>query len=288
MPDIIDVSYACGDQAAYLAGAGVKTIIRYYSRDTALPQKRLSLPEARSFASAGLRLAIVHEARHGDQIASFTNTLGQLDGAYARQYGAQVIGQPAGSAIYFGADIDATPNQISNCIQPYFEGVAAAMTAANGLPIYQIGIYGSGASCDAILTAQLARYAWLAQSTGWQDYQNFLQSNRWSLLQGMPADVGELNCDPNTSNGDFGDFFLANVVAASPGANAASASAPLTVIARQGLRLRSGPGTDFDVLQTLPFGTEVHPIRTSGDWTMVSLAGDNAADGFVNSQFLSS
>ena len=46
MPEIIDVSYSCGSQAGYLAGAGVKTIIRYYSRDTGIPKKRLSAQEA--------------------------------------------------------------------------------------------------------------------------------------------------------------------------------------------------------------------------------------------------
>lgn len=280
MPDIIDVTYSCGEQAGYLAGSGVKTIIRYYSRDTGMPAKRLSPAEAKAFANAGLRLAIVHEARFGDQIASFTEVLGELDAAYARQYGGRVISQPEASAVYFAVDLDTTPAQITDNIIPYFKGVATAMTAANGLPSYQIGIYGSGASCDAALSAGLARFAWLAQSKGWTGYKNFLQSKKWSLLQAMPGNVGEIDCDPDDANGDFGDFFLSGAAAPAP-------EAALTVNARSGVRLRSGPGTDFDVLQVIPYGTQVHPIKTSGDWTMVSLTGDKAADGFVNSHFLS-
>lgn len=282
MPDVIDVSHTCSNQAGFLAGAGVKTIIRYYSRDTGIPEKRLSGPEAKALTAAGLRLAIVHEARRGDQIGSFTEPLGTLDAAYARQYGANVIGQPEESAIYFGVDIDATADQINDCVIPYFKGVSAAMTAANGLPAYQVGVYGSGASCDAVLKAGLASFAWLAQSKGWQGYKAFSQSKKWSLLQGPSTSVGEVDCDPDQANGEFGDFFL------TPAAIIASASgSALNVIARPGLRLRAGPGTDFDVLQVVPFGTRVHPIKSSGDWTMVSLAGDNAADGFVNSHFLS-
>jgi hypothetical protein len=231
------------------------------------------------FAAAGLRIGIVHEAKHGDQIVSFTQTLGNADAAYARQYGAKTINQPEASAIYFGVDLDATAAQIKNSIIPYFQGVATAMAVANGLPTYQVGVYGSGASCDAILTAGLAQFSWLAQSTGWLGYKTFLQSNKWSLLQAMPTSVGEVNCDPDRANGDFGDFFLADVGVPLPGA-------ALSVTARAGLRLRSGPGTDFDILQVVPFGTQVHPLKTSGDWTLVSLAGDNAADGFVNSHFL--
>jgi hypothetical protein len=60
----------------------------------------------------------------------------------------------------------------------------------------------------------------------------------------------------------------------------------LTVVARPGLRLRSGPGTDFDVIRLIPFGTQVHPVKTVGSWTQVDLLGDAAADGFVHSSFL--
>ena len=55
MPDIIDVSASCDPHAGFFAGAGVKTVIRYYSRDTGRPSKRLSRQEAQSFAAAGLR-----------------------------------------------------------------------------------------------------------------------------------------------------------------------------------------------------------------------------------------
>jgi hypothetical protein len=283
MPDIIDVSFTCGSQAGFLSGAGVKTVIRYYSRDTGIPEKRLSPSEARAFAAAGLRLAIVHEAKYGDQIASFTESLGESDSAYARQYGSGVINQPQGSAIYFGVDIDATGEQIQTHVIPYFRGVATAMAAGKGLPVYEVGIYGSGASCEAILNTGLARFAWLAQSKGWQDYKPFLQSNKWSLLQGMPTKVGEIECDPDRSNGDFGDFLLAAAIASV----VANQAPPISVIARSGLRLRAGPGTNFDVMQTLPLGSQVYPIKSAGDWTMVSLSGDNAGDGFVSSHFLS-
>src|SRR5437868_14264885 len=99
MPDIIDVSTTCGSQAGFLAGSGVKTIIRYYSRNTGIPSKRLSRAEALQFDAAGMRIAVVHEAKRGDLVSSFTHEQGLSDGAYARAYGAQTIGQPANTAI---------------------------------------------------------------------------------------------------------------------------------------------------------------------------------------------
>ena len=104
------------------------------------------------------------------------------------------------------------------------------------------------------------------------------------MRQAMQGKVGEIECDPDFANPDrpgIGDFLL-DPTAAGTGAR----EAPLTVIARPGLRLRAGPGTTFDVLQILPFGSQVYPVKTVGDWTLVDLAGGAAVDGFANSHFL--
>jgi len=284
MPDIIDVSFTCGGSAGFLAGAGVQTIIRYYSRDTGIPEKRLTRKEATQFAAAGVRLGIVHEAKHGNKISAFSQALGELDGAYAREYGTKTILQPANSAIYFGVDFDASNSEVQNSIIPYFKGVATAFAAANTNSIYRVGVYGSGRTCGALLQANLAEFAWLAQSKGWADYKAFKDAKKWSLLQAMPDKVGEIECDPDTSNGEFGDFFLS--AAPTPDA-VATAESEMTVTARPGLRLRAGPGTDFDVIQMVPFGTKLFTLKTVGDWTMVDLGGDGASDGFVSTHFLS-
>jgi hypothetical protein len=66
-------------------------------------------------------------------------------------------------------------------------------------------------------------------------------------------------------------------------------STRFVVIARDGLRLRSGPSTDFNVIRTLPFGTSVIVLShegESGQWALVDLEGDGRADGFVNFPFL--
>lgn len=284
MPDIIDVSFDCGAQAGFLSGAGVKTVIRYYSRDTGIPAKRLTRGEAWLFASAGIRLGIVHEARHGDQIGSFSRETGVLDGTYAREYGGRIIGQPEGTAIYFGVDVDATAAQIQQQIVPFFEGVADVFSAQTDLPRYRVGVYGSGLTCRTILDVKLAEFAWLAQSTGWSEYSAFLASGRWAMHQLMPSYVGEVDCDPveaNPNGAAIGDFFLSSLSVSNLAADNA-----YKVIARGGLNLRAGAGTEFAVIKLIPFETQVRAVRTVGDWTMVDLEGDGAADGFVNSHFI--
>lgn len=58
------------------------------------------------------------------------------------------------------------------------------------------------------------------------------------------------------------------------------------VNARAGLRLRSGPGLEHDVLRLLPLGTEVFVERQINGWAAVDLEGDGAIDGFVALEFL--
>jgi len=66
--------------------------------------------------------------------------------------------------------------------------------------------------------------------------------------------------------------------------------APITfthrVIARDGLNLRAGPGTEFSVLRSLPFGTPVNIMKRDGSWALIDQNGDSAADGHAHSSFL--
>lgn len=66
----------------------------------------------------------------------------------------------------------------------------------------------------------------------------------------------------------------------------ASGDREFRVIASSGLRLRGGPGLEFGVLTTLPFGTPVTVLSRSGDWAKIDSTGDGGADGFVHAEFL--
>ncbi|MDN0084655.1 DUF1906 domain-containing protein [Crenobacter sp. SG2305] len=292
MTTIIDVSSSCGSRASALAAAGIRTVIRYYSRDTIRPSKRLTQNEAVQLASSGLRLGIVHEGRFGDSVANFDRACGVADALYARNYGARVIGQPAASAIYFAVDFDATAEEIRTNIIPYFQGIADVFSQATDEPSYVIGIYGSGATCKAVLDAGLAQYAWLAQSVGWSGYTDFHMSNRWALSQEMPTVIAGVACDPNSANDSkmAGDFAVATLEPAEGASTTPETSVPppvrMRINARVGLRLRSGPGVEFDVLKLLPFGTIVHPLKTVGTWSSIDLQGDGISDGFVSNAYL--
>jgi predicted chitinase len=61
---------------------------------------------------------------------------------------------------------------------------------------------------------------------------------------------------------------------------------PHSVTALSGLKLRSGPGMGFDHILTLPHGTQVFVLSTTGLWTQVGLERDGHADGFMSAEFL--
>lgn len=58
------------------------------------------------------------------------------------------------------------------------------------------------------------------------------------------------------------------------------------VNARSGLRVRSGPGTNFDILDLLPFGRRVSIGKRQGEWVEVDLKSDGVIDGFVFASYL--
>jgi hypothetical protein len=61
------------------------------------------------------------------------------------------------------------------------------------------------------------------------------------------------------------------------------------VMARSGLKLRGGPGTNFDSERTLAAGTELNMVEVSSQdpsWVSVDLDGDGLIDGYVYASFL--
>jgi hypothetical protein len=80
-----------------------------------------------------------------------------------------------------------------------------------------------------------------------------------------------------------------SVGAATPAAAQALAAGRYAVVARDGLKLRGGPGTNFDPQKTLPAGTELNVVAASTAdpaWASVDLEGDGILDGFVFASFL--
>lgn len=285
---VIDTTADCSKVAAQLKRAGYDTVIRYYSLSE---WKRLSQREAIVLGRNGIRIGVVYQNRQ-DRPEDFTSASGEEAARSAADYARNVIFQPKGSAIYFAVDFDASQRDTNANVVQFFQGVQRIFAlSAGAVPDYRVGVYGSGRVCRTIVESGLAQFAWLAQSTGWSEYDQYFSGKQWHLKQDMPATICGLDCDPDETNSslpDFGSFLLEpdSLGPAAPPPESESGASRFTVVARDGLRLRSGPSTEFDIRSVLPFGTAVRVLSRNGDWALVDMSDDGAADGFCHADFL--
>jgi hypothetical protein len=196
----IDLPTDAGQVIAAIRGANLDFIARYY-RSPMSRWPSLSASEAR-LLSAGLKVVTVWEA--ASTHASYFSHLSGVDDATSAYHQAHTIGQPTGSAIYFAVDYDASRADIVGPIDEYFRGVGTGFAAAGGeTPDYRVGIYGSGAVCQALVQAGLADYAWLALSSGWAGSRTF---TGWHIKQGKALPSLPFDHDSNEAKDDYGGF----------------------------------------------------------------------------------
>lgn len=265
----LDTAQTTTSKLACLAAAGVEAVGRYYSKSG---WKRLTNAEARALSDAGIAIWVVYQDAN-NSYGAFTATRGRDHAGRAVQQ-ARGIGQPAGSAIYFAVDYDASPREAAGRIADYFAAIRATFAAA-GSP-YRIGVYGNGTVCAAMLDGKLADLAWLSMSTGHHGHRAFAQSRRWALRQRLETRLCGLPCDPNDLRDsvnimNFGGFRLPPI-----------ARPRLTVKASR-LNLRAAP--NGRILATLPRGTQVEIIgpSTGARWRRVRAG---AVEGHVFAAYL--
>ncbi|MBN8723000.1 MAG: DUF1906 domain-containing protein [Acidobacteria bacterium] len=205
----LDTNRNCTDLASCLKQSGIDFVARYYSRTTKNADKRLTLAEAQALSQAGLYLVTVYE----DSPTSkdyFSSDRGKSDGKSAYAY-AQDINQPRDSAIYFAVDYDATMADIEGPIIQYFNGVYDGLKdSANAKPIYKIGVYGSGATCDYLRkNLSFVEFSWLSCSTGWLNSKTY---SNWNIKQSLATTslcgLDKTAWDSNESQSNFGQFTL--------------------------------------------------------------------------------
>jgi hypothetical protein len=287
---IIDTPFNTESKISCLLSQGVQTVIRYYnfSNSQNFPDKCLELAEAQMLAAPGMQIAVVFQQRQ-NQVADFTELKGVAAGRRAYRYAQDNINQPADSGIYFSVDFDASSNEIENNITPYFEGVKRAFAEeSGGNPEYRIGAYGSGLVCAALTKKGLSKLTWLAMSRGFRGTREALNAGEFHLAQRAPATtlcgLGVDFNDPNPDRPDFGTFTIADDT---PGPGpVVPVGVRYRVIARNGLRLRGGPGTQFDIVGGLRLGQIVFVDSITDGWARVDIEGDGPIDGFAAAGFL--
>lgn len=197
----LDTAANCSSIANDIRNAGYTFVGRYLTKNTA-SWKLLKRPEAEALHKAGLKIFSFYQDAHTSDDA-FSYCIGYKDAGYALQRAGQA-GQPSGSAIYFAVDYDASANSVKTRIIPFFEGVRDRLAGTG----YKIGVYGSGAVCQAIKQDNnLAVYSCLAKSTGYRGSAEYKKNKKYDLLQGEYVMVSGVQFDLQTSRGkNFGQW----------------------------------------------------------------------------------
>ena len=182
-----------------LKRSGVKLVLRYLN-PLGPSEKEATESEARAIAAASLQLGLVSEGWGDFAHGGVSAAAGQRDADHALVR-APLLGAPDGAGIYFAVDCDASEQQISKLVLPYFASIASVLR-----PRFRVGVYGSGLVCSRVLSARLADLAWLSASMGWRESREFLVSGAWQLAQKLPARVGHFDFDPDDVRGDCGSF----------------------------------------------------------------------------------
>jgi peptidoglycan hydrolase-like protein with peptidoglycan-binding domain len=197
----MDASVNCGPFAACIVTAGMQFVARYYSQSSS---KAITRTEALALSRAGLKLAAVYQDVNND-IQYFGAALGRQCALRALAQ-ASAVGQPAGSAIYFAADFDPTPAQVSGPLTDHFRAVSQTFSAA--ATQYAVGVYGSGLTCRTVREAGLAAFTWLSGSTGFRESASFRpEANLVQIAPDRKICGGQLAIDDDIAQTrDFGAF----------------------------------------------------------------------------------
>jgi hypothetical protein len=202
---IIDVNVDVTAHLPALAKAGVTDIIGYLNPH-GTTSKVITPARTKAIADARMSLTLVSEGwgdfAHGDISAAAGTRDAQHALAALRELGTIGVGNPC---VYFAVDTDASTTQIMSLVMPYFKAIRVAFDASAFKA--RVGVYASGAVCNAALAAGYANLAWLAAPGKWLGSAEFLASKKWVLHQGLPTKVAGVDCDIDTPNGeDWGQF----------------------------------------------------------------------------------
>lgn len=197
----MDAAINCTHFAAGIAAAGMKFVVRYYSR---FPVKAMNRAEALALSAAGLQLAAVYQDAN-DDIRFFSADQGRQAATRALAQAA-AVGQPAGSAIYFAADFNPSVEEVNGPMADHYRAVTEVFAAA---PVrYAVGVYGSGMACRMIRDAGLAQFTWVSNSGSFRESDTFRAEAH--MVQVAPSRTifgGQLSIDDDIAQrGEFGAF----------------------------------------------------------------------------------
>ncbi len=296
LPAGLDGSNACTQPnhlfVEALANSGIDTVFRYYSdeNNAGLTCKNITRRERDLWHDHGLALAIVYqfEGRGKDR---YTGARAGRDARFCLER-AQVIGQPAGSAIYFGVDSDAALNSDAGVLD-YFREVRRIFGGR-----YRVGIYAAGARCALVRQAGLADFFWVPEAPAWAGTRDFMNSGQWTLYQNktdiekswlvrdmdLPLAIDTDMLNPSQGN-TIGAFRADGSEMLYDPARLDAIAGARKWVTEETLKIYEEP--EGREVAHACIARTVHVMDASEGWALVDIDEDGFAEGFCRTQSLS-
>ncbi|MET4426667.1 FG-GAP-like repeat-containing protein [Bradyrhizobium sp. RT3a] len=208
---------------ADIKAAGINMVGEYLGGGSSY----LTKAEAKAITAAGLSIFSIYEHAGMDGAAYYASSVayghGVTDATNAIK-NAIKVGEPSGSAIYFGIDLDpAALDGDLNGVVAYFGGVNAVF-AQQSTAHYQVGVYGGGDVLQMIKEgANLATYSFLAESTGWSGSKTY---TGWNIEQVRDPSLTGSTDFPSTHDFSQVSYIAGDLTQGSTGAWNSTSSFP--------------------------------------------------------------
>jgi len=188
--EAIDTTSSILGNVNNIVDAGYHGIIRYVSPNTGnFPNKCLTADEIAAIqAVSGTAIGLVHESGVPTNVGYFTTDRATANATDALNT-VNGLGVPTNVPVFFTVDYDPSDADINGPILNYFKTIHTQVGGTGRL----VGVYSSGAACEALKNAGVVHYTWLSQSTGFRGYAAWKPNA--DIVQGPEKQVVGLDCD---------------------------------------------------------------------------------------------
>ena len=307
---IIDTPHNAAKVASKLAAQNVKVVVRFFARK---PQPYLrekimasdgnmidGVREPTILIRNGLSIVSLYQYRNNlpDKFLKGLEDTGSAKAevaadAKAALDQARLVGQPEGSAIYFGVDFNVNRAAVDPVLE-YFRVIGRTVGSR-----YAIGVYGNGFVNRILRQEKLVAYNWLSTSRSHEETVDFYNGGQWHLFQNQ-VDRRWFGPPGKCSTGLDVDTNLQNPKVAGIGAWGAGEvdrSRNQKIFDQRRFAIRTTPvesgrggggrqGCKSDV--RVPRNANVRILVQSGAWSGVDIDEDGNADGQVRTSDLTS
>ncbi len=301
---IIDTPNNAAKVAAKLSAQNVKVVVRFFARkpQPGLREKVMSsdanmidgVREPTILIRNGLSIVSLYQYRNNlpEKFLKGLEDTGSAKAevaadAKAALEQAQLVGQPEGSAIYFGVDFNVNRATVEPALE-YFRVIG--QTVGNH---YAIGVYGNGFLNRTLRQEKLVAYNWISASRSHEGTVDFYNSGQWHLFQnqvdrrwfGPPGKCSTgLDVDTNLQNPS-----VTNIGAWGAGEVDGIRNQKIFDQRRFAIRatpVESGGGASCKPDSRVPRNANVRILAQSGVWSGVDIDEDGTIDGQVRTSDL--